>query len=477
VSKRKTDAARREAELEKQDDIALTKTVRERAHEPTIQVSFDNPTMKLVPFDLVAKPRSDRGKRIKQRDYLPEGRIPVIDQGQTPIGGYTNDDNFAFVGELPVVLFGDHTRAVKLVDHRFAVGADGIKIFRPAEGVRAKYLYYWMQSARIPDRGYGRHYQYLRQLSVPLPPPSKQDEIVAEIEKQFSRLDEAVANLKRVKANLKRYKAAVLKAAVEGRLVETESELARCEGRSYETGTQLLQRILEAGRGQWQGKGKYKEPAAPDTTDLPELPEGWVWAVSNVIFDFVTSGSRGWAKHYSDSGSVFLRVGNLDHGTIALDLSEIQRVEQPANPEADRSRVRPGDLLISITAELGMVAVAPENLGEAYINQHVAIARSTDLVHKNYIGWYFACEHAGKKQLESLRRGATKAGLGLDDIRSVCIALPPLSEQQRIVTEVDRRLSLLREIEAQVEANLRRAQALRQMLLQSAFSYVRSARQ
>lgn len=310
----------------------------------------------------------------------------------------------------------------------------------------------------------------LHRFEIPVAPLDQQKRIIAEIEKQFSRLDEAVANLKRVKANLKRYKAAVLKAAVEGRLVETEAERARREGRSYETGEQLLQRILETRRNQWQGKGKYKEPTTPDTTNLPELPEGWVWAISNVIFDFVTSGSRGWAKYYSDSGSIFLRVGNLDHGTIDLDLSDIQRVEAPANLEADRSRVKPGDLLISITAELGMVAVVPENIGDAYINQHVAIARSTDLVNKNYIGWFFACEHAGKKQLESLRRGATKAGLGLDDIRSVYIAMPPVSEQQRIVAEVDRRLSLLLETESQVDANLKRAERLRQSILSRAFS-------
>ncbi len=72
----------------------------------------------------------------------------------------------------------------------------------------------------------------------------------------------------------------MLKAAVEGRLVETEAECARREGRSFETGAELLQRILETRRSKWKGKGKYKEPAAPDTSGLPELPEGWVWATA-----------------------------------------------------------------------------------------------------------------------------------------------------------------------------------------------------
>jgi len=371
-----------------------------------------------------------------------------------------------------------HTLPVAVTTIPVTINQD-LKALSPKEGILAEYVAWALRafSQQILDTCSKQgttvnslETSRLLRFEIPVAPLDQQKRIVAEIEKQFSRLDEAVANLKRVKANLKRYKAAVLKAAVEGRLVETEAERARREGRSYETGKQLLQRILETRRSQWQGKGKYKEPVAPDTTDLPELPEGWVWAISNVVFDFVTSGSRGWAKYYSDSGSTFLRVGNLDHGTIDLDLSDIQRVEAPMNLEADRSRVKPGDLLISITAELGMVAVVPEKIGDAYINQHVAIARSTDLVNKNYIGWFFACEHAGKKQLESLRRGATKAGLGLDDIRSVYMAMPPVSEQQRIVAEVDRRLSLLRETEAQVDANLKRAERLRQSILRRAFS-------
>ncbi len=92
----------------------------------------------------------------------------------------------------------------------------------------------------------------VQEIPLPLPPRSEQDRIVAEIEKQFTRLDAAVAALKRVQANLKRYRAAVLKAACEGRLVPTEAELARKEGRTYETGEQLLARILKERRAKWE---------------------------------------------------------------------------------------------------------------------------------------------------------------------------------------------------------------------------------
>ena len=123
---------------------------------------------------------------------------------------------------------------------------------------------------------------------------------MAEIEKQFTRLEAGVTALRRVQVNLKRYRAAVLKAACEGKLVPTEAELARvgrvpprgvrpnaksaasgdaaCNDAPYETGEQLLQRILAERRKNWTGRGKYKEPAAPDTAKLPPLPEGWTWA-------------------------------------------------------------------------------------------------------------------------------------------------------------------------------------------------------
>jgi type I restriction enzyme, S subunit len=112
---------------------------------------------------------------------------------------------------------------------------------------------------------------------LPQPTPDEQRRIVAEIEKHFTRLEAGVAALRRVQANLKRYRAAVLKAACEGRLVPTEAELARSGNRkaTFETGGELLVRILAERRQSWQGRGKHKEAGVPDTTNLPSLPEGW----------------------------------------------------------------------------------------------------------------------------------------------------------------------------------------------------------
>ena len=118
----------------------------------------------------------------------------------------------------------------------------------------------------------------LRELQVLLPPLAEQHRIVAEIEKQFTRLDASVAALKRAQANLKRYRASVLKVACEGKVVPTEAELARVKGRDYEPASQLLERILAERLACWESqpkhRGKYKEPTAPDTSNPPELPEG-----------------------------------------------------------------------------------------------------------------------------------------------------------------------------------------------------------
>ena len=421
--------------------------------------------MKVVPFDQAAIPQSDKGKRLKQRDYLQEGSLAVIDQGQQQVGGYTDDQTMAFEGELPVVLFGDHTRSVKLVNHSFAVGADGIKIFRPAEGVRTKYLFYWMKGAPIPDRGYGRHYQFLRQLSVPLPSEDEQDEIVAELEKQFSRLDEAVANLQRVKANLKRYKASVLKAAVEGRLVETEATLARREGRTYETGEQLLQRILEERRAKWTGKGKYKEPTAPDTVGFNALPGGWIWASVDQLTSVITDGEHITPRRTSE-GVLLLSARNVLNGRLALD--DVDYVpEDEYERIAKRIAIQAGDVLLSCSGTVGRSCVVPAGLRFTLVRS-VAVLRPVIML-ADFMT-YNLQSPLGQSQIDDRKTQTAQANLFQGKIRQLVFALPPLAEQARIVAEVDRHLSIVSEVEAEVDTNLKRAQALRQATLAKAFA-------
>ena len=297
----------------------------------------------------------------------------------------------------------------------------------------------------------------------------QQDEIIAELDKQFSRLDEAVANLQRVKGNLKRYKASVLKDAVEGRLVLSEAELARREGRSFETGEQLLQRILETRRKEWQGRGKYKEPVAANTAGLPILPSGWTWATIEQLTYLVTSGSRGWGDFYSDNGVLFIRAQDIK--TDALNMKGLARVNVPIDAEGSRSSVGANDILATITgANVTKSALVPMLSEPAFVSQHVALLKLTSSDTAAFVFNWLVSPANGRKTLEKWAYGAGKPGLSLEQVRALPVALPSLAEQTRIVDEVERRLSLVRGVEAEVDANLKRAQALRQATLAKAFT-------
>ncbi len=350
--------------------------------------------------------------------------------------------------------------------------------FRPDPArVDPRYLEAYLQSADAQaaidemktggsESGLNLTHDRFRKLLVPVAPLDQQKRIVAEIEKQFSRLDEAVANLRRVKANLKRYKAAVLKAAVEGRLVETEAEIARREGRSYETGAQLLQRILETSRSQWKGNGKYKEPAAPDTTDLPVLPEGWVWSNFESVAERVTVGHVGSMKdEYVEQGVPFLRSQNVRANRY--DPEGLKFISHKFHRQLEKSTLRPGDIVVVRSGSVGVSCVIPDNLTVANCSDLVIIKEPRGVL-PHYGAYYM-------NSVVETRVAAGKVGVALTHFNTQSVAelplpVPPMAEQHRIVAEVDRRLSLLHETETQVEANFQRAGRLRQSLLARAFS-------
>ena len=172
-------------------------------------------------------------------------------------------------------------------------------IIRPNNSLLPTFLAYFLASpieqARVMNVQVGATRQALTKAmvlswQVPLPRLDEQQRIVAEIEKQFTRLEAGVASLKRMQPALKRYRASVLKAACEGRLVPIEADLARREAHSYEPATTLLARILQDRRANWSGRGKYKEPATPRTVHLSPIPEGWTWASVEQLSTKVVDG-------------------------------------------------------------------------------------------------------------------------------------------------------------------------------------------
>lgn len=353
-------------------------------------------------------------------------------------------------------------------------------VFPKTESLDSRYLQYFLNSTEFVS--FATHlnagdrprvdFDQLAPYPFPVAPLDQQKHIVAEIEKQFSRLDEAVANLKRVKANLKRYKAAVLKAAVEGRLVETEAELARREGRSYETGEQLLQRILETRRSQWQGKGKYKEPAAPDTTGLPELPEGWVWTTLGQLVWSVKDGPH-FSPKYSEEGIPFISGGNIR--PEGIDFSSTKFISPELHEEfSKRCKPEHGNLLYTKGGTTGIARVNTETR-EFNVWVHVAVLKLLDSIEPFYLQHALNSQHC-YRQAQKYTHGVGNQDLGLTRMVWITVPLPSTPEQKRIVTEVDRRLSLLRETEAQVDANLQRAERLRQVILGKAFKVRQSQR-
>jgi len=422
-------------------------------------------------------------KKLAQKQYVQKGKYPVIDQGADFIGGYTDNNDLVIEvsGNGAFIIFGDHSRAFKLVDFNFVPGADGIKVLRPI-GVLPKWIYYFCNAIHLPNKGYARHFQYLKEAYLPLPPLSTQQLIVDKIEELFSHIDAGVEGLKQAKEKLQQYRQSVLKDAVTGKLTEKWREQNTDE---LEPANELLERILEERLANWEAeqlkifeekgqtpkddKWKEKYVESKDAVEVEDLPNSWVSTITDQVFSFVTSGSRGWAKYYSDEGPLFLRVGNLFHYNVDLDFRKLQRVSPPEGSEGSRTKVQEGDNLISITADVGMVGYVPSNFEEAYINQHVALARPVQRVMGKYLSWLLSGDFA-KEQFKALQKGATKAGLGLDDIRSISFGLPSLLEQEQIVQEIESKIAGIDRLKKETELKILHASKLKSSILADAFS-------
>lgn len=305
----------------------------------------------------------------------------------------------------------------------------------------------------------------------PLPPRDEQQRIVAEIEKQFTRLDAGVAALKRVQANLKRYRAAVLKAACEGKLVPTEAELARKEGRSYETGEQLLIRALSERRRSWDGEGRYREPSSVRVANLTGLPQGWVWAISDQLIATFRSGTTAVPVDTPTSLPI-LRSSAVRPGRI--DLADIRYLPELTKVAGD-DRVQPNDLLfVRLSGSLylaGACALVDGTVpcGLMYPDR-LFVARCPNLSMTRWLALFFQSPMA-RTRIEALAKStAGHQRISMGAVLDQPIPLPPFAELERIVVAVEDRLTMVSELETMAKTDMQRANRLRQAILHDAFS-------
>ena len=288
----------------------------------------------------------------------------------------------------------------------------------PKEGIDRDYLYYFLLAvvAELYAKTHGSGMVHITKapfMNTPIPVPSlpEQQRIVSRIEELFSQLDAGVETLKKTKAQLAVYRQAVLKEAFS---------------------------------------------CCAEKKSIREMSS------------IVTSGSRGWAKYYCDNGAKFIRIGNLTRNKIYIDLDDIQHVQLPDKAEGTRTKLAPNDVLVSITADLGSIGLVPNGIGEAYVNQHIAMIRFNNQMQGEFYAWYLRSEY-GQQDLLRNKRGGGKLGLGLDDIRDSRVPVVSNETAESILSIIECRLSVCDSIEHTVGLALQQAEAMRQSILKDAF--------
>lgn len=310
-------------------------------------------------------------------------------------------------------------------------------------------------------------------VEIPVPPLEEQQNLIDLISRIEDEHGELLSETNHQGDLLKHLRQAVLQEAVEGKLTtEWRKQHSVVKGDpQYDAAALLAQIKTEKERLVKEGKIRKEKPLPPiaDNSKPFELPEGWVWCRLGELSELVTSGSRDWASFYKDDGRAkFVRMGNLSHDSYQLKQEKIQRVEPPVTGEGTRTRLVEGDLLISITGDVGWMGLIPADFGEAYINQHTSVVRLISILRTTLIP-KFLLSPLGGKQFNKPQRGI-KNSFRLTDLFELLLPLPPLAEQQAIVDRVDSLRAIIDKLEKQVSERKEQAQLLMQTVLREAFA-------
>ncbi len=450
-----------------------------------------------VPLPAVAEINPTNPTRVPADDatvsFIPMAAVAAI-SGQVELSerrpwkdvrkGYTRfQDGDVLVAKITPCMENGKIAVVRQLHGGVGAGSTEFHVLRPTTALSSDLLRYYVlreefrKDARAKMTGTAGQLRvpssFLEACSLPLPPLPEQHRIVEAIESYFTRLDDAVATMERVQRNLKRYRASVLKAAVEGRLVPTEAELARAEGRDYEPASVLLGRILAERRRRSQeagSRGKYTEPAVPDTSDLPELPEGWRWTTVDAVGDVLLGRQRAPQYLTGQWSRPYLRVANIKDS--AIDFADVEEMDFH-EAHFEKYRLEPGDILIS-------EGQSPERLGQSAIYRGgiEGVCFQKTLHRFRPVPGGPSTEFAQIVFRSHVKSGVFKrmgsittniAHLTLVKFKGARFPLPPAAEQARIVAETERLLTIADAVDKSRLQQVARLHRLRQAILKWAF--------
>lgn len=362
-----------------------------------------------LPFLQVVTDITSKYNKIRNEDYLEEGLYPIIDQGQTFIGGYSNNTSLINHSSSPVIVFGDHTKTIKYIDFPFVIGADGVKVLKINEkSAVARYIYYFLKTINLPEAGYSRHFKYLKDIQLPV------------LESLSNQLH--IANILSHGENL----------------IAQRKESIR-----------LLNEFLKSMFLEMFGESHKSE--------FPLFP-------LEKVTTKITDGEHGTVNRV-DFGRLYLMARNISNEN-KIDFSEVSYISEVDHLKIFR-RCNPekGDLLlVCVGATIGKVALVPE-MDDFSLARSVALIKpNQELLNSFYLLWFFNSPF-GHRQVKNNSNEAAQAGLYTGNIKQIIIPIPPIELQDQFAQIVEKTETL----KTQYQQSLKELESLYGSLSQRAF--------
>lgn len=333
---------------------------------------------------------SNSNAAVKLKDYLDTGKYPVIDQSSRLIGGYTNED-LKYTGELPIIVFGDHTKNIKWIDFDFVQGADGTKLLTTLLPFN-KYYYYLLKNINLPDKGYSRHFKYLKENVFPIAPLDEQIRIVRRIEKMLSKIEKAQQLIEEAKEKTLLEKAIYFRDTLAGK------DLSNNE--------------------QWKVL-KIEDLIMPTRRSMTTGPFG-------------TSLKK---ADYVSKGIPVLGIDNINNGEFVYENKNF--ITEDKLKELTSFLVEKDDVIISRSGTVGELCIVPKKIPPAIISTNIIkLTLNKEIILPQFFVYMFLVEGIVKEQIRDLCKGSTREFLNQTILKSIEFPVPSIAEQEIIIEKM-----------------------------------------